>query len=184
MKLKRVLRLLAQCKRIDEISLSINIMRSLFIRLTFATFLFVCVFSGQLQAQDNSGARFIANDNGTVLDSKTGLMWAAKDNGADIDWQGAKGYCKNYRGGGFTDWRLPTQDELAGLYDLTKTYKSDCGYNVHLRELIHLTCTWMWASETRGSGASYFNFNLGHRRNWRYQSHDAFFRALPVRSGK
>ncbi|MGO9139398.1 MAG: DUF1566 domain-containing protein [Syntrophales bacterium] len=118
------------------------------------------------------------------MDTKTGLMWAETDNGADIDWQGANSYCKNYRGGGFTDWRMPTQDELAGLYDVAKTYKSDCGYNIHLTELIHLTCTWIWASETRGSGASYFNFNLGHRRNWRYQAHDTFFRALPVRSGK
>ncbi len=159
-------------------------MRSLLIRLTFATFLFVCVFSGQLQAQDNNDARFIAKGDGTVLDTKTGLTWAANDNGADINWQGANNYCKNYRGGDFTDWRLPTQDELAELYDLAETYKSDCGYNVHLTELIHLTCTWMWASETRGSGASYFNFNIGHRRNWRYQSHDTFFRALPVRSGK
>jgi hypothetical protein len=29
--------------------------------------------------------RFIAYDNGTVLDTKTNLMWAAKDNGSDIN---------------------------------------------------------------------------------------------------
>ena len=34
------------------------------------------------------------------------------------------------------DWRMPTQNELAGLYDAAKTYKSDCGYDVHLTELI------------------------------------------------
>ncbi|TRZ78106.1 MAG: DUF1566 domain-containing protein [Deltaproteobacteria bacterium] len=140
--------------------------------------------SGQLQAQEKSDDRFIAKGSGTVLDTKTGLMWAAKDKGSDINWANAKSYCENYRGGGYTDWRMPTQDELAGLYDVDKTYKSDCGYNVHLTEFIRLTCTWVWASETRGSGAAYFNFNLGHRRHWRYQSHDTFFRALPVRSGK
>jgi len=178
------LRLLAQYTRIEKVSLSINVMRLLLIRITLVTFLFVCFISGQLQAQENSGGRFIAKDNGTVLDTKTGLTWAANDNGSDINWKDAKNYCKNYRGGGFTDWRLPTQDELAELYDVAKIYKSDCGYNVHLTELIHLTCTWIWASETRGSGASYFNFNLGHRRQWHYQSHEIFFRALPVRSGK
>jgi len=43
--------------------------------------------------------RFIAYAEGTVGDTRTGLMWAAKDNGADINWQHAKSYCENYRGG-------------------------------------------------------------------------------------
>jgi hypothetical protein len=45
-------------------------------------------------------------------------MWAAKDNGSPISWPEAKKYCENYRGGGYMDWRMPTQDELAGLYDI------------------------------------------------------------------
>ncbi len=84
--------------------------------------------------------RFIAYSNGTVSDTRTNLMWAAKDNGSNINWADAKSYCENYRGGGYTDWRMPTYDELAGLYDKLKTYKSDCGWNVHLTELIRLTC--------------------------------------------
>ena len=58
--------------------------------------------------------RFIAYDNGTVLDTKTNLMWAAKDNGSDINWDNAISYCENYQGGGYTDWRMPARDELAG----------------------------------------------------------------------
>lgn len=128
--------------------------------------------------------RFIAYKNGTVLDKKTNLMWAAKDNGSDINWANAKSYCENYRGGGYTDWRMPTQDELEGLYDAGKTYNSDCG-NVHLTELIHLTCTWVWASETRGSDAAPFPFTYGGR-HWLPQSGgvDPVARALAVRSGK
>ncbi|MCP4647762.1 MAG: DUF1566 domain-containing protein [bacterium] len=38
--------------------------------------------------------QFVAYDNGTVMDTKTGLMWAAKDNGEDINWHGAKKYCE------------------------------------------------------------------------------------------
>jgi len=68
--------------------------------------------------------RFIAYDDGTVLDTRTNLMWADKDNSSDINWQGAKSYCENYRGGGYSDWRMPTQDELAGLYDEGKTSKN------------------------------------------------------------
>ena len=128
--------------------------------------------------------RFIAYDNGTVSDTQTGLMWAAKDNGSGINWADAKSYCKNYRGGGFADWRMPTQDELAGLYNAAKTYMSDCGYDVHLSELIRLTCTAPWASETRGSGAATFYFT-GHGRFWNPQSFGTSYgRALPVRSGK
>jgi len=72
--------------------------------------------------------RFIAYDNGTVLDIKTGLMWASKDNGEDINWKDAKKYCENYRSGGYTDWRMPTWDELAGIYNKNRSgYKQDCG---------------------------------------------------------
>jgi hypothetical protein len=131
-------------------------------------------------------SRFIVYGNGTVLDTKTNLMWADRDNGRIINWAEAKYYCENYRGGGYTDWRMPTQDELAGLYDETKTYKSDCGdvYDVHLTELIHLRCGWVWASETRGSQAAYFLFYDG-KRKWSSQSDISYnLRALPVRSGK
>ncbi len=94
-------------------------------------------FAGE-KARDS---RFIAYNNGTVIDTLTKLMWAAKDNGENINWADAKSYCENYRGGGYTDWRMPTQDELAGLYDTAKTYRSDCGSNdLHLTELIRLTC--------------------------------------------
>jgi hypothetical protein len=127
--------------------------------------------------------RFIAYDNGTVLDTRTNLMWAAKDNRSNINWADAKNYCENYRGGGYTDWRIPTQDELAGLYDTAKTYRSDCGRDAHLTELIRLTCTAPWASETDGSTAAIFGFDPG-KRYWAPQSRDTGTRALPVRSAK
>jgi hypothetical protein len=131
-------------------------------------------------------ARFIAYDNGTVLDTKTNLMWATRDNGSIVNWADANYYCEKYRGGDYKDWRMPTRDELAGLYDETKTYKSDCGdgKDVHLTGLIHLRCGWVWASETRGNQAAYFLFYDG-TRNWSPQSDVSYkLRALPVRSGK
>jgi uncharacterized caspase-like protein len=134
--------------------------------------------------ENSRDGRFIAYDNGTIFDTRTNLMWAARDNGENIDWGNANKYCENYRGGGYTDWRMPTQNELAGLYDASKTYKSDCGYEVHLTDLIHLTCIFPWASEMRGSDAAYFRFNNGSRY-WITPSYDnSFRRALPVRSGK
>jgi hypothetical protein len=116
--------------------------------------------------------RFINSKEGVVLDTKTNLMWATKDNGSGISWTNAKSYCDNYRGGGYTDWRMPTQDELAELYA--------SGAHKHK---IKLTSFFPWASETRGSEAAVFLFNYG-KRSWGLQSGDSIYRALPVRSGK
>ena len=132
--------------------------------------------------------RFIAYDNGTVLDTKTNLMWAAKDNGYNIGWSAAKSYCENYRGGGYSDWRMPTLAELEGLYDSSKYGPEACDtkYNIHVAtELIDITCTAPWTSETRDNlFAGFFRFDNGSR-NWYIQSSDgSYIRALPVRSGK
>lgn len=130
--------------------------------------------------------RFITYDNGTVMDKKSSLMWAEKDNGANINWQGAKSYCENYRGGGYTDWRMPTTDELSGLYNANKSRPAACNRssNIHVEtELIDITCFAPWASETRGTEAAYFVFYFG-TRGWYPQSNDYGLRALPVRSGK
>jgi uncharacterized caspase-like protein len=132
--------------------------------------------------------RFIAYDNGTVLDTRTNLIWAAKDNGSDINWNNAKSYCESYRGGGYSDWRMPTLAELAGLLDKAITYQSDCRgifggtFDLHLTELIRLTCGAVWTSEARGSDAARFSFYSG--QGWGSQSYYNDRRALPVRSGK
>jgi serine/threonine protein kinase len=131
--------------------------------------------------------RFVAYADGTVKDTKTGLMWASKDNGEDINWNDAKRYCENYRGGGYTDWRMPTQDELAGLYEPntknTNPSTGGCSGGYHINKLFHITCCCPWASETRGSFAALFRFDHGYR-HWLLQSFSPSFRALPVRSGK
>ena len=51
------------------------------------------------------------------IDPDTGLTWTKSDNGSDIDWNQATAYCSNLRLGEYSDWRLPTIDELQGIYD-------------------------------------------------------------------
>jgi hypothetical protein len=116
--------------------------------------------------------RFMDSKEGVVLDTKTNLMWAAKDNGNTIDWANAKSYCENYRGGGYSDWRMPTQDELAGL--------NASGAQA---DEIRLTSGWAWALEIRGSGTALFFFGSG-RQDWSHPSYAKEGRALPVRSAK
>jgi hypothetical protein len=131
-------------------------------------------------------SRFIAYDNGTVLDTKTNLMWPAQDNGSAITWYDAKSFCENYRGGGYTDWRMPTQDELAELYDKNKSKSPLCDSTdvIHVTtELIHISCTAPWALEASGSQGGYFGFRTGLRR-WSQMQGGGYNRALPVRSVK
>ena len=150
--------------------------------------------NGSAREIENDG-RFIAYDNGTVKDTKTSLMWASKDNGEGISWKDARRYCENYRGGGYTDWRMPTKEELAGLYDKSESYRVGFLKNVNLTKLIELSGCCPWASETLGfdsSGfkmsrdglnAAYFSFTTGYRR-WDPPSVYYYHRALPVRRGK
>jgi hypothetical protein len=72
--------------------------------------------------------RFVYNGDGTVTDTKTELMWAAKDNGIHINWTDARSYCQSCSGGGHTDWRMPTLAELKSLYD--PEVKNKRGYHL------------------------------------------------------
>jgi hypothetical protein len=137
--------------------------------------------------------RFIAYNDGTVLDTKTNLMWAAKDNGKRINWADAKKYCESYREGGYTDWRMPTQDELVSLFDRTKPRMVPCdaSYDKEViyvaTDLIRITCFSPWAQGIEGTGrkaaANMVEFEEG-RKGYYPQALDVLGRALPVRSVK
>lgn len=143
----------------------------------FVLILAVLVCTGLAIARETSDGSFIGYDNGTVLDTSTNLMWAAKDNGSNINWANAKSYCENYRGGGYSDWRMPTQDELKGLYGFKWTDKN----NLHMETiLIELTGRYPWASGTDGSMADICDFRAGLWGKMR-QSYNDGARALPVR---
>jgi len=103
-------------------------------------------------------SRFIAYDNGTVLDMQTGLQWAAKDDGKGMDEQSAKAYFENYRGGGYADWRMPNVDELESIYD--QHIQNKQGF--HVTRLINISGEWVWCSEGLDSVTS-FNFKDGSR---------------------
>lgn len=128
--------------------------------------------------------RFMAYDDGTILDTATGLMWAAKDNGSAATWQTAKAYCENYEGGGYTDWRMPAVEELASLYDkYGPGYRPECAvydWKVFLAGKIHLTGGSAWASKDYGKEAECFMFDYGCRSRM-FKSVNFIMRALPVR---
>jgi hypothetical protein len=132
--------------------------------------------------------RFVAYDNGTVVDTETGLMWASKDDGKGLNEKDAVDYCENYRGGGYTDWRMPSLEELETIFDPLTRNKS--GY--HVTKLIDITAELVWGSESPGK-ASVFNFVDGSKGTAFYEGPGSgtwykadkdgavITRALPVR---
>lgn len=71
--------------------------------------------------QASSTGRFIDNQDGTITDRQTNLMWIK--NGWRLNfiaaetWQDAVDKCNRFRHGNYTDWRLPTIEEWRTLID-------------------------------------------------------------------
>ena len=84
------------------------------------------------------------NSDGTVTIG--GLMWTLRDNGSDIDWNGAQIYARRCRVGGYTDWRLPSFKELQGLYDGGRRFKTMCLVTANIVKPFEPTCIWMWST--------------------------------------
>ena len=110
-----------------------------------------------------------------MTDTVTGLTWAAKGYRCTLNWHDAKQYCDNFRAGGYTDWRMPTLDELAGIYE-PKT-KNQRGY--HVNSFIDIIYS-PWAAEIRGSEGAFFYFFSG-KVAWFHQSESLVTGVLPVR---
>jgi len=64
---------------------------------------------------------FVDNDDGTVTDRATGLMWQQADSGTGMDWEDALAYAEGLTLGGHDDWRLPDVKELQSIVDYTRS---------------------------------------------------------------
>jgi hypothetical protein len=132
--------------------------------------------------------KFIAYSNGTVLDTKSNLMWAATSvGGPSSNHSNAENYCEGYRGGGYTDWRMPTVDELESLYN--EKLRNEHGY--HITKLINVGGDFVWADHNRWGGKATFDFNLGSTNivldtqgGEKFLNFDGSAQALPVRSAR
>src|ERR1051325_3628300 len=63
------------------------------------------------------GNRYANVGNGTVVDTRTNLMWAREPDGNTYTWKAADDHAKNRKLGGYNDWRLPSIDQLKALAD-------------------------------------------------------------------
>ncbi len=79
------------------------------------------------------------NSRHTVKDNYTGLIWQKEDDGEKRTWDDAVSYCNDLSLSGLK-WRLPEQEELYYLGDVTK-------YNPAVdKEFFNLRSSWYWSN--------------------------------------
>ena len=95
------------------------------------------IYSTSYFARAVRGAQSVSvytdNEDGTVTDNSTGLMWqqataTGGTSGNYLTWKDALSYCDNLSLGGHTDWRLPNFKELQSLVDFSR-YKPSINTN-------------------------------------------------------
>jgi hypothetical protein len=119
-------------------------------------------------------------------DPATRLTWTKEDNGSDVNWNQAIAYCSNLRLGEYSDWRLPTIDELQGIYDSSieipgqwPKYGQEATW--HVKGNLKLSGEHWSSSQKNAKEVWSFSFDgVGLRRSWTHWD-SADLRALCVR---
>ena len=73
---------------------------------------------------------FEDNEDGTITDAATGLMWAQDDDGVTLDWENALAYAENSELANYSDWRLPNVKELQSIVDYSYSPSATIAENV------------------------------------------------------
>jgi hypothetical protein len=106
-----------------------------------------CVRGNQYGVND-----FENNNDGTITDNNTGLMWMKWDSGETMDWPAALEYAENLEYAGYDDWRLPNAKELQSIVDYTRAPDSfdESRQTAAIKPMFSLTETesWFWTGTT------------------------------------
>lgn len=114
--------------------------------------------------------RYVDNENGTITDSWTGLMWQENysyvETGNYVDWYEAGKYVERLnqsRLGDHDDWRLPDKLEIQTLYQISHPFESrGKTYILHIDPIFEFSYgSCFWTDKTRLSAALGFEFDVG-----------------------
>ncbi|MFH1489725.1 MAG: DUF1566 domain-containing protein [Pseudomonadota bacterium] len=104
--------------------------------------------------------RMTDNQDGTISDQATGLMWMKGGSPAPLSWADARAFVAQLNGEGFAghnDWRMPTLEELASLME--NSWKNS---DLFIDPLFDRTQRYCWSNDTRGMSKAWkANFHLG-----------------------
>ena len=118
--------------------------------------------------------RFKEISDGIWEDQKTGLQWTKTF--IEMPWQDAVDFCANLEYGGYSDWRLPTINELEAIIDKRKHNPAS--------KLPDTVSSYYWSSTASAYYTDYawgVNFDYGGVLNC-YKSNSYYVRA--VRGGQ
>jgi len=100
------------------------------------------------------------NNDGTITDNVTGLLWQKQDDGLTKNWANALTYCEGLTLAGSGAWRLPNVKELRSLADNTKY-----GPSIDTANFPSTKTSYYWASTSVASNPGNFawtvSFNSG-----------------------
>ena len=71
--------------------------------------------------KDYGKNNFVDNNDGTITDNATGLIWQQTDSQQGLNWEEALQYAEDLDLGGHDDWRLPNAKELQSIIDYTRS---------------------------------------------------------------
>jgi len=101
------------------------------------------------------------NNNGTITDNVTGLVWQKQDDATTRTWDAANTYCSNLSLPG-TGWRLPTDFELETIVDFGKYSPSiNTTYFPGTRSSYYWSSTTL-AGSTTGAWVVYFYYGFSY----------------------
>ena len=125
--------------------------------------------------------RFIDNNNGTITDNQTGLMWLKNANEAGaMTWKDAMLWTKHLTYGQHSDWRLPEVKELQSLLDYSQ-------FNPALPQehpFINVQSSYYWSSSTYANSTDYA-WDVGMGNGYVSSSNESSSNFVwPVRGGK
>jgi len=157
--------------RMNDFSSSPLPLRS--IRILFFALLLSFLFTIPASFADPSGGPRFAIQGEVVVDRQSGLMWQRGDSYHELkkglNWYDALEYVdgKNaQKFAGYSDWRLPTLDELNNLWDASRPVSSKDGERIGLpREFKGKGSYYLWTSNERGLDNAWY-FGLGHKENY------------------
>lgn len=110
--------------------------------------------------------QFVDNQDGTITDQATGLMWQQSDDGIRRNWQDGLAYAKEATLAGYSDWRMPNIKELQSIVKYGGEVGSWPAINTDFFTLTAKGDTsdpmWVWSNTTQGDfkyTAAYISFS-------------------------